>query len=872
MVRRRFHHFYKSNTAGPVPDFGALGDKAMNNSIQLGARLLTLVGGLWTATAIFPQTVLAQQVDTVATTDVEILARGPLHEAFAEPVVFDPTAGLVVPKRPPQDIEELPTEQKPEGENVAWIPGYWGWDDDRDDFIWISGFWRVMPPGRQWVPGYWNETTGGYQFVSGFWASNEVTEVQYLPAPPATLEVGPSIPAPSSDYVWNPGIWNWYQTRYVWQPGYWMQPYPNWMWTPASYSWTPRGYVFVNGYWDYTLAQRGLLYAPVYFRSGYYGRYGYNYRPNYLVDIGLLATQLFVRPNYHHYCFGDYYAANYSQIGIMPWFAFHSSGRYGYDPIWVHHRHQHGHAWDEQIQREYAIRRDNRDARPPRTVEISTTSRGVVNDKIAVKPFDQVASKLAADLPLERVDPERRKDFSKWAKQTRDFARERGSSERTAAQPGRENTATGKTRDQVVTAKLALPKSPFVNPGNPEDSAAKSDADRKVDTRDERAKSKTANDKPINTRPEKDKDTTPPPAPDAKKSDDKKADTKKTDVPKSDVPKSEVPKADDKKSDAKKSDDKKSDTKSGQDRTPGTRGKRGRDNVPPPVPRAPTDTPKSDTKATPGDQGEGAKKATPKIDPGTPTDKGNRPRVTPPDAPKSNVPKAETPKSNPPKSEVPKAEAPKAPKKEAPKSNPPKVETPKAETPKSETPKGETPKKPETPKSDKKEKPGKQKEEPKDNAPRETRIPETRGEPRLPTASSSVPKADATTSSGNRRPEGQGIFPRVDTRVSADNNVTPRVATPSPTSPAVTPTAPKKETPATTPRTETSRGNSSASSNRSERAPATSPAVAPSTPRVSAGNAGSRSVPAASSGRSSSGRSTEARGTSNNRDKKKNKP
>jgi hypothetical protein len=91
----------------------------------------------------------------------EVLARGPVHEAFAEPVVFDPEPSTVVDRQPPDPIEEQPPDQRPAGDNVAWMPGYWSWDHERDDFIWVSGFWRVLPPGRQWMPGYWAEVSGG---------------------------------------------------------------------------------------------------------------------------------------------------------------------------------------------------------------------------------------------------------------------------------------------------------------------------------------------------------------------------------------------------------------------------------------------------------------------------------------------------------------------------------------------------------------------------------------------------------------------------------------------------------------------------------------------------------------------------------------
>ena len=117
---------------------------------------------------------------------VQVLTRGPVHEAFAETVTFDPEPGIVVPKAPPAAIEEVPPDQRPEGANVAWIPGYWAWDDERSDFLWVSGIWRALPPGRQWVPGYWGKSAQGFQWTSGYWADAKVSEVEYLPEPPAT--------------------------------------------------------------------------------------------------------------------------------------------------------------------------------------------------------------------------------------------------------------------------------------------------------------------------------------------------------------------------------------------------------------------------------------------------------------------------------------------------------------------------------------------------------------------------------------------------------------------------------------------------------------------------------------------------------------
>src|SRR5262249_43373877 len=64
---------------------------------------------------------------------LEVQARGPIPEAFASPWT-EPKATPLVGKKPPAPIEEMPPEEKPEGD-VAWIGGYFAWDDDRSDFM-----------------------------------------------------------------------------------------------------------------------------------------------------------------------------------------------------------------------------------------------------------------------------------------------------------------------------------------------------------------------------------------------------------------------------------------------------------------------------------------------------------------------------------------------------------------------------------------------------------------------------------------------------------------------------------------------------------------------------------------------------------------
>lgn len=113
---------------------------------------------------------------------VEVLTRGPIHEAFAEPLTVSPRPNPIIHQKPPAAIEELPPDQKPEGTNIQWIPGYFTWDETGDDYIWISGLWRATPPGRQWMPGHWIETDGGWEWVSGYWTADGQAEVEYLPS------------------------------------------------------------------------------------------------------------------------------------------------------------------------------------------------------------------------------------------------------------------------------------------------------------------------------------------------------------------------------------------------------------------------------------------------------------------------------------------------------------------------------------------------------------------------------------------------------------------------------------------------------------------------------------------------------------------
>ncbi|HOW72072.1 MAG TPA: YXWGXW repeat-containing protein [Phycisphaerae bacterium] len=364
--------------------------------------------------------------------------RGPIHEAFAEPVVFDPKPGLVVLRRPPVLLNEAPPPHCPRGDDIRWIPGYWAWDDDRNDFVWISGIWRNIPPGREFVPGYWCETQGRYQWVPGCWQSSQTEVLQYLPNPPESLDAAATGLPPQPNYIWVPGVWVWSSSGYAWRPGYWIAPREEWVWVPDRYVWTPRGYVFVNGYWDYVMPRRGVLFAPVYLPPQQLSRPAFVYTPDVVVNVTVLIGKIFARPHYDHYYFGDYYDRSYFRSGIYPVVSYHNS-RYGYDPIFAHHVAMHKTDQDKftrELRDDYRFRRDHPEARPPRTYSDLQRMAGrndVSPEKTRhlgmAQALAQVVNRPDApfrfqSLPNERIDAARQ-----TASQLRRYIEERRNSE-----------------------------------------------------------------------------------------------------------------------------------------------------------------------------------------------------------------------------------------------------------------------------------------------------------------------------------------------------------------------------------------------------------------------------------------------------------
>ena len=195
-------------------------------------------------------------------------------------------------------------------------------------------------------------------------------------------------------------------------PGLWATVQPDWDWVPDHYVYAPRGYLFVDGYWDYSIGRRGVLFAPVYFDAGTYARPGFSYSPTTVIDLGVFANHLFLRPRYQHYYFGDYYSANYQAAGFYPSYSY-NSGRYGYDPIYAHERWQHRQdgQWHRRVAADFLNRRNHEDARPPRTwadqkARSAPVASGPERRNPAVAaPFSQFTKSQNSPLRYQPVEP-----------------------------------------------------------------------------------------------------------------------------------------------------------------------------------------------------------------------------------------------------------------------------------------------------------------------------------------------------------------------------------------------------------------------------------------------------------------------------------
>jgi hypothetical protein len=503
-------------------------------ALALSALLVTTLPAVRAAEADSPQD------------GVEVLTRGPVHEAYAEPGVNQPGPTPIVSKEPPDAVNEVPADQKPEGRDVQWIPGYWSWDDERNDFVWLSGFWRVPPPGRQWVPGSWRQVQDGWQWSPGFWAPSDQGQLDYLPPPPDPVEAAPSVPAPSANSIYVPGVWVYRQTRFLWRPGCWIAYRPGWVWVPAHYVWTPAGYVFVEGYWDYPLRDRGLLFAPVVIERRFLVRPGWSYVPTFVIYDDFLQCALFVRPGLGWYYFGDYYAAPYRRAGFVAWVDFRI-GR-SYDPLFSFYLRANSsrRGWERDLRGLYADRFAGKAPLPPRTLaQQNTLIQKITNKTVNVTNVRNVT----VVAPLAKLD---RKVFHLESVSREQMAHTRAATTR-LVQVGTQRRkletqllakgpAPTRTSDTVRSIKLDLPKT--TRTGGRDGIKVKTPPASPITTRlVEHPTTRKDQGKPPD-KPKKDSKPPDKPKKDSKPPDKPKKDSKPPDKPKKDSKPPDKPKKD----------------------------------------------------------------------------------------------------------------------------------------------------------------------------------------------------------------------------------------------------------------------------------------------------------------------------------------
>jgi hypothetical protein len=193
-------------------------------------------------------------------TALHALNEGPLHESFLSP--RKDREPLRIAKSPPPAVIERPALDPPNARAV-WIEGYWEWDAGRKDFVWVTGSWRVPPPGKIWVNGFWKRDDKGWYRVPGFWSDRKTDRIDYRKnGPPADRPDDDPGEPPKSDCFYVPGQYYPDGDGVVWKKGFWTNAQPGWSWVPASWIRQPEGWIFQEGYWDRTLEDRGTLFAP----------------------------------------------------------------------------------------------------------------------------------------------------------------------------------------------------------------------------------------------------------------------------------------------------------------------------------------------------------------------------------------------------------------------------------------------------------------------------------------------------------------------------------------------------------------------------------------------------------------------------------
>jgi len=419
--------------------------KRTNQYRWIFGLLTTIAMASWT---LSQEAVVPQKADDPQD-PIEVLTRGPIHEAFAQPVIQEPVAPTPIQKEPPPPIAEEPPQERPDIENAQWIPGYWAWDAEREQFLWVSGVYRVAPQGRTFVPGYWENTPQGWRWIAGFWSDPNQQELPYTPEPPAPIESVQG-PAPDENSIYIPGNWIYRNDRFIWRGGYWSAARPGRVWTPSQYYWTPNGYLFNDGFWDEPYDMRGLAYAPVYFNQPLWNNPGWRYRPNFVVSFGAFFDSAFICGN--GFYFGNYYGPQYARFGFRPWY----QGRGRYDPVFAYHgwqNHRNNPNWINNVQQTYGERNAGRGNLPPRNFAQQTAFVNAKKGGPIVAPAAQFQNDK---IRLVKATPTQLDDQRLNGQRTREIAANRQQQEIAATKKGNPNVGNRVNEPRTLNLPTVL--------------------------------------------------------------------------------------------------------------------------------------------------------------------------------------------------------------------------------------------------------------------------------------------------------------------------------------------------------------------------------------------------------------------------------
>jgi hypothetical protein len=227
---------------------------------------------------------------------------------------------------------------------------------------------------------------------------------------------------------------------------------------------------------DDVVERRGILFAPVRFAPGAYLRPRFSYSPAVVIDLGALVINLFARPQYCHYYFGDYYDPRYVALGIRPWFEYRQQ-RAWYDPIAVHEewrRRQDDPLWERRERDRYNHLRNDKAARPPQTfaaqqTQVERLPKAQRAGAAIAEPLSRMVNRPAARVRFETLGDTERRRIEQQATEVHKYkeARAKWEAPPAAAMPGKDRAQVKPPSAPPSEIRRPEPPSPVRQPPVP---------------------------------------------------------------------------------------------------------------------------------------------------------------------------------------------------------------------------------------------------------------------------------------------------------------------------------------------------------------------------------------------------------------------